>query len=319
MHSRSLILALLLGACSQASSAKVEPDAAEQESAQGTAQASIQEPVSTPVALEREHLHRLIQLSPVIYSGAQPKGPEAFAALAEMGIRTVVSVDGARPDLMGAGVHGMNYIHVAIGYDGVSPEEATAFAHLVNEAEGPFYFHCHHGRQRGPAAAAIALRASTGCDAEAGLDVLRAAGTSKDYPGLWRDVAAWTAPPEGQEPSAFPSLPKVAPYTEGMAELDRTWDRIKVLRKADWSAEEGEESTMRSESTLLLEQLQDCSGKLPVEHVLEPKLQRGMEEVVAYAEQLHSAAFAEDVDLMEEAYRDLRASCKDCHADFRNQ
>ncbi|MHC4379784.1 MAG: cytochrome c [Planctomycetota bacterium] len=310
---RSLILAIipLLGACSQASVMKVETASGEVESASA--------PVSAPLALEREHLHRLLQLSPTIYSGAQPKGPEAFAALQDLGIRTVISVDGARPDLIGAETHGMNYVQVAIGYDGVSPAEAAAFAKVVTETEGPFFFHCHHGRQRGPAAAAIALRASTGCDAEAGLDVLRAAKTSKDYPGLWRDVAAWVPPGAGQEIPVFPPLPRVAPFTESMAELDRTWDRIKVLRRADWESPDGAESTMRTESALLLEQLQDCAGQLPVEHVQDAELQRGMEEVVAYAEQLQSAAFAADVDLMEESYRDLRASCKDCHADYRNE
>lgn len=307
---------LLFGACSQASVMKAETA---QEDPEGNAQATPAGATAAPVALERKDLHRLLQLSPEIYSGAQPKDAAAFAALQELGIRTVVSVDGAPPDLFGASMVGMRYIHVPIGYDGIDPAEAAAFETLMEDAEGPFYFHCHHGRQRGPAAAAIALRASTGCDGEAGLEVLRAAGTSQDYPGLWRDVAGWSALRPDQEAPQLVEAAKVAPFTQSMAELDRTWDRIKELRRADWVSAEGEESTMRVESALLLEQLQDCAGQVPVEQMQEAKLVRGMEEVVAYAELLQDAAFAGDVDLMDESYSDLRASCKDCHADYRNE
>lgn len=315
MRSLLLVPVLLVGACSQASVAKAETT---QEVGEDTGLATPAVAVAAPVALERDSLHRLLQLSPEIYSGAQPKGAAAFSALQELGIRTVISVDGAPPDLFGASMVGLRYIHVPIGYDGIDPAQAASFAALMEEAEGPFYFHCHHGRQRGPAAAAIALRASTGCDAEAGLEVLRSAGTSKDYPGLWRDVAGWSALRPDQSAPDLVEAAKVAPFTESMAELDRTWDRIKELRRADWQGIDGVESTMHVESALLLQQLQDCAGQLPVEHLQEAKLLRGMEEVVAYAEQLHSAAFAGDVDLMEESFSDLRASCKDCHADYRN-
>ena len=263
MRGRLLLPILLMGACSQGSPVETAVDTTAKE---GGAQAQVEQGVPTvdpaaigsPVVVQKPPLHRVLQLTPNLYSGAQPKGAEAFQALAEMGIRTVVSVDGAAPDLASADAHGLRYIHVPIGYDGVDSTASAAFAKVMQEAEGPIYFHCHHGRQRGPAAAAIALRASTGCDAETGLQVLKSAGTSKDYPGLWRDVAAWSAARPDQEGPVLVEEAKVPSFTAGMAELDRTWDRIKAYHRADWTTDSGAlpEGALE-DASLLLVQLED--------------------------------------------------------------
>ena len=54
--------------------------------------------------------------------GAEPHEDVAFAELAELGVRTVVSVDGAKPQADAARHHGLRYVHIPIGYDGVSEE-----------------------------------------------------------------------------------------------------------------------------------------------------------------------------------------------------
>ena len=40
-----------------------------------------------------------------------------------------------------------------IGYDGVPREQALRMIKAVQVAKGPVYFHCHHGKHRGPAGA----------------------------------------------------------------------------------------------------------------------------------------------------------------------
>ena len=42
-------------------------------------------------------LHNLLAVSPRIYSGGEPDGDAAFEALRKLGVKTIVSVDGARP------------------------------------------------------------------------------------------------------------------------------------------------------------------------------------------------------------------------------
>ena len=266
------------------------------------------------VGIENEHLPRLIQVSASIYSGAQPKTAESFHALKELGIKTVVSVDAARPDLEAAQAEGLRYIHIPIGYDSIPEAAGDAYAKVMAEAELPIYFHCHHGRQRGPAAAAVALRASTGCAAKSALAVLHAAGTSSKYPGLWRDVEAWTSPRPGKPSPELVSLQELPAFTMKMAEVDRTWDRIKEVRKNDW-----ESVSLVPDTQLLLQQLQDCAGQIPAEQMDDQRLFHGMEDVVSFAQRMQQAAEVLDKDLLEESYSDLRVSCNDCHADYRNQ
>src|SRR5690606_18255679 len=82
-----------------------------------SAKAPKSETVASKPAIENIH-----PLTPQLISGGQPKGDAAFSQLAEMGVKTIVSVDGAKPDLELAKKHGLRYVHIPIGYDGVGAE-----------------------------------------------------------------------------------------------------------------------------------------------------------------------------------------------------
>src|SRR6185369_3881462 len=107
------------------------------------------------VETELPGLHNVLLAADGIYSGSEPHGEEAFAGLAKMGIKTILSVDGARPDVELARQHGLRYVHVPIGYDGISPSAGETLAAAAREAQGPLYVHCHHGKHRGPSATAV--------------------------------------------------------------------------------------------------------------------------------------------------------------------
>lgn len=63
-------------------------------------------------------------MTPHLYSGSGPDGPKAFASLARLGIKTIISVDGARPNVEAAKKSGLRYVHIPISYDGVPRERA---------------------------------------------------------------------------------------------------------------------------------------------------------------------------------------------------
>jgi len=310
MRKYLLLPVLAFAACDYAAVESADTETTQVSLQQRSEQAS---QISAPLAIEHEYLARLLQISPDIYSGAQPKTDDAFRSLKELGIKTIVSVDAARPNEEAALAEGMRYIHIPIGYDAIPEAASLAYAQLMREVELPVFIHCHHGRQRGPAASAIALRASTGCSSEAALAVLHAAGTSKKYEGLWRDVEAWTPSALDAEPVVLSALHELPAFTVKMAGIDRTWDTIKQLREEDW-----ESVSLVPQTQLLLQQLQDCAGLNPAEHIEDQELHRGLDDVVSFAERMQVAAEALDKDLLEESYRDLRASCNDCHADYRN-
>ena len=70
----------------------------------------------TASAEEGPGLHNVYHLSDSIISGSEPAGRAAFEELAAMGVKTILSVDGAVPDAETASELGMRYVHVPIQY-----------------------------------------------------------------------------------------------------------------------------------------------------------------------------------------------------------
>lgn len=177
-------------------------------------------------------LHRVFRLTGRIYSGSQPESEEALAGLARLGITTVVSVDGARPMVEAARRQGLRYIHLPVGYDGVSSNRLAQLARVAT-LPGVVYVHCHHGRHRGPAAAALLGRMAAGWSAEEGEAFLRQAGTAPEYAGLYRGVREFS--PGAPGPPADVELPEQTPpppVVEAMVEIDRLFESLKKLGEA---------------------------------------------------------------------------------------
>ena len=76
----------------------------------------------------------------------------------------------------------------AVGFAVKARAADAALTRVMREATGSVYVHCHHGKHRGPAAAAICGRAAGSLDQAAATRLLELAQTSPDYDGLWRDV-----------------------------------------------------------------------------------------------------------------------------------
>src|SRR5215475_14398645 len=74
-------------------------------------------------AVEAPGLHNVYRLTEKLLSGSSPEGDEGFASLQRLGVKTIISVDGMRPDLERAHRFGMRYVHLPIGYDGVPKEQ----------------------------------------------------------------------------------------------------------------------------------------------------------------------------------------------------
>src|ERR1019366_1028729 len=69
-------------------------------------------PADAPTKVDAAGVPNLIRLSDRIYQGAMPQGDAGFASLEKLGVKTVISVDGARPDLEDAHKHGIRYVHL---------------------------------------------------------------------------------------------------------------------------------------------------------------------------------------------------------------
>lgn len=196
-----------------------------------------QEENAGPRKMWTEHLHNAFELTSKVISGAQPEDAAAFEELKKLGVKTVISVDGATPDVKLAKEHGLAYIHLPIGYDGVPKGRAQELAKAILEQPGKIFVHCHHGRHRGPAAAAVALCVAGDLTNDQALTVLKVAHTGENYKGLWASAReAQKGDPDALKalPVTFVEVAKIPPLAEAMVNVDVTHERIEEVRKAGW-------------------------------------------------------------------------------------
>lgn len=272
------------------------------------------------VAMESPTLPRLLKLSDRIYSGAEPKVEQAFAELQKLGVKTIIGVDGAKPKLEWAAKYGMEYVHIPIGYDGVSDEQAKAFAYVMQKKPGPYYFHCHHGRHRGPAAAAIAYMASESCGSEGGVAVLTTAKTSPNYPGLWRDIKAFQCPSDYSDDVALPEVAGVSDFNSAMAGMDRTWDEIKLVKKAGWKVSAEHPDLDPQHTALILSQaFADLHAATPDKYAKQDVFAAQMEVSLSASQELSKALEQHNTAAADIAYQKIGQSCKKCHFEYRDQ
>ena len=190
-----------------------------------------------PHKLAVSGLPNALQLHERVISGGEPAGEAGFAALQDLGVKTVISVDGARPDVERAAQYGLRYVHLPHGYDGVPDERARELAKAVRDLPGPIYIHCHHGKHRSPAAAAVACVAAGLLQADQAPAVLKAAGTSEHYRGLFASAAAARRISDfdlDQLAAEFQPVAKVPPMADAMVQIEHTQDRLKAFAETGW-------------------------------------------------------------------------------------
>jgi protein tyrosine phosphatase (PTP) superfamily phosphohydrolase (DUF442 family) len=196
---------------------------------------------------EQAKLHKLptkslpnaIQITPKVISGGQPDGEKGFEELEKLGVKTIISVDGAKPDLAAAKKHGLRYVHLPHGYDGIPDERVKELAKAVKELNGPIYIHCHHGKHRSPAAAAAACAAAGLIEPKQAIEILKLAGTHENYRGLYalaREVKRIDDRSLAELQVEFKETVKIPPLAEAMIELEHTHDHLKLAAAAKWKS-----------------------------------------------------------------------------------
>ncbi|MEZ5975222.1 MAG: hypothetical protein R3E96_10385 [Planctomycetota bacterium] len=147
-------------------------------------------------------LHNVFWLGKHIVSGSEPHGDVALDKLAELGVKTILSVDGKAPDAAGATARGMRYVHIPIEYSGMTDEEEAEIAKTFRELPGPFYVHCFHGKHRGPTAAAISASCSTASRAKKPSRDAAMVRHRRQYRGLFEAIA-WDDIPTAHQTRAM--------------------------------------------------------------------------------------------------------------------
>ena len=193
--------------------------------------------VAPPKKLESAVLPNTFRLTEKVLSGGQPQGEPAFKQLQELGVKTIISVDGATPNVPLAKKYGLRYVHLPHGYDGIPKERLVELAKAVRELPGPIYIHCHHGKHRSPAAAAAACVSAGYLNNDQALAVLTAAGTSKGYRGLFQTVERATPIDVDILRAArveFPETADIPTLADAMIAIEHTHDNLKMIAASQW-------------------------------------------------------------------------------------
>jgi protein tyrosine phosphatase (PTP) superfamily phosphohydrolase (DUF442 family) len=276
-----------------------------------------------PAKVEAAGLHNVFRLTDQLYSGSSPEGDDGFASLQRLGVRTIISVDGARPDVERARRFGLRYVHLPIGYDGVPEEQGLRIAKAVRDLPGPVYIHCHHGKHRGPASAAVAhLCVDEKCSVEAALEGMRRAGTDPHYTGLYAAPERLHRPTLedlDRIPDDFPEVAAVPGLAQAMVAIDERWDRLKQARASGWKPPPGHaDIDPPHEARQLLEQFREAL-RLPEVAKRPEEFRHQLVEAAGAAERLEAALRHPQEGAAEDCFQKSSASCTRCHDAHRDK
>jgi protein tyrosine phosphatase (PTP) superfamily phosphohydrolase (DUF442 family) len=319
---RLLTLVLLMGCASEP--AQTPAPAPQSGSAPPPPASAALAAPAAPASGEAAHppLPNVRHLDDGIVSGGVPGGDAGFDALKAMGIRTIITVDGAPPDVARAEARGMRYVHIPITYAQVSPEQTLELARAVRDLPGPVYIHCHHGKHRSPAAAAAAAIALGRLTGVQGVAFLKKAGTAPSYEGLYACVSEGQPAAPGAidgAPADFPPVRQPTGLVASMVDVDEAFDHVDAIRAAGWAVPvDHPDLVPAAEAGRLADDL-----RLGAE---DPRAARSPDLVAALRAAAEEAAALEGAIVAGAPAADLakrfaavKRSCTECHTKWRNK
>jgi protein tyrosine phosphatase (PTP) superfamily phosphohydrolase (DUF442 family) len=297
----------------------------------GAASSSPATHVSPPEKLNVQHLPNAYRIHPKVISGGLPDGEAGFLELESLGVKSVISVDGATPEVQLAKRHGMRYVHMPHGYDGIPEQRARELARAVRELEGPIYIHCHHGKHRSPAAATVACVTAGLLPHDSAAGILKAAGTSPNYRGLY--AAAETARPFDtalldQLNVDYPEIAPLPPIAEAMVNIEHRHDQLQELAKSNWRPAAGKQTDVHQDAAheaLLLKEGFVELARLEVVQKKPARFRELLTEGERASSDLEQALLAWKSDdakspppPISDAMKRVTKNCTACHVEFRD-
>ncbi|HEX3151855.1 MAG TPA: cytochrome c [Gemmataceae bacterium] len=274
-------------------------------------------PPTTDAKPTAEHagMHNLHRVSDGLWSGGVPEGDVGFQTLRDLGVKTIVSVDGATPDVERARRFGLRYVHIPVGYGGITREQELQLARAA-ELPGPIFVHCHHGQHRGPTAAALMNRCRTAeWTSDDALTFLKVAGTDPKYEGLFAAVRNFRKPTAEELRKAPPTLPEVADVgglTARMVDIDDAWSTLKKSKGDGWKG------AAMHPAVLLREGFREAA-RLPDGAQRPERFRKLLADSEGAAQELETALRTGDLNAADKAYERSATTCTSCHREFRDR
>ena len=304
-------------------------------SSHGTPSAAASQPATrAPIAMptvadlaphDYPGIHNAVAYHEGYVSGSVPEGNAGFETLAAMGIKTIISVDGAAPEVEKAKALGMRYIHLPIGYNGFDEARKMQLVRATRDsmAQGPAYIHCHHGKHRSAGAAATVAASLGWSTPAAGVDRMKVSGTAPGYKGLYAcaaNASVVAASAIDAVPADFPERSKPSGFVKSMVEIDEAMDLLKAAEKAGWKTPSDHPGVVPAAEAGKLSDLLRYCGQNPRTKREPTEFAAMMTENEARAQKLEDllAAGQSDAAALSAQFKLVSASCKDCHVKYRD-
>lgn len=269
-------------------------------------------------------LHNAHRVTDQVISGAQPDDDAAFQALRKLGVKTIISVDGVKPDLLLAKKYGMTYVHRPTKYDGVERDDAIAVAKAIATYPGPIYLHCHHGKHRSAATLAVACVYAGTIKPEDAEKVLETFGTGKNYTGLWKAAREARPLEQGVIENAkvdFVESVQIGPLADAMVGIDLHHDHLKQAQKAGWKRPPDHlDLDPAHEALQLTEQFHEIARSEAVSD-FPPDFHAMLAKSEADAKRLEALLRAKPIDTpaADGLAREIATDCTKCHKVYRDE
>lgn len=271
-------------------------------------------------------LHNVVAFHPGFFSGGVPEGGAGFDSLKALGIKTIISVDGAEPDLVEAKARGLRYIHLPIGYNGFDEKRKLELVRATRDAmkDGPVYMHCHHGKHRSAGAAAAVAVSLGWATPDEMTRRMKVSGTAPHYKGLYACTASAVVLPTVKIDSVSPDFPEVSRpsgMVKGMIEIDAAYEHLKAIEKAGWKVPDDHPDLVPAAEAGRLADLY----RVLLENERVAAKPRDFAEMMdagrLHAESLENLFVANEKDTakLTAAMKLITASCKDCHSKYRDE
>jgi hypothetical protein len=261
-----------------------------------------------------------------VITGGLPEGDEAFQELKDLGIKTIISVDGATPDVAMSKKYDMRYVHLPHSYDGVPAARGTELAKAVSELPGPIYIHCHQGKHRSPAAGVVACIGAGLLPKSAALMVLTTAGTSPNYRGLYE--SAETASPIDPQVLAdlnveFKERLPVTKLALAMTETEHFFLHLKKLSENKWQVLADHPAVTPAHEALLLREAYTEILRTPDAQQRPDEYREMMKAAEVTAEELEQVLLGGNEGSLDEVkatklFATVTEQCSSCHKKYRD-
>ena len=256
-----------------------------------------------------------------LINGSAPQGDAGFDSLRKLGVKTILSVDGAAPDVVRAEARGIRYVHLPIAYGGIAEDQGLRIIRAIRDLPKPIYIHCFHGTHRSPSAAAFAAVGLGRLSNNEAVAFMHQAGASEKYANLYRAVETGKpVDPAAIEKVApeFPTCFTLPDFVRRMSAIGTTWEQLEETQRAAWAAPaDHPDLHPRSLGEALFAALGDAAG----DSLVGTKPADFREMVLRsqeFARALAAALTRGDKSETDKHFASLKHSCQACHTKYRD-